>query len=134
MTYNEIKSFIGWGDTTAFVFDTPSCRHTYTSGIIEDDVFANVTEDTEFSLQPINLYPEVKEVIHDNFLGEMQPAGGRVSREYDLLKDELEMGLASLAIWQEGDTTAYMLVLHDESCNVEEMMALSRIQKTSRSI
>ena len=122
MTYQEFRKNIEFGNTTAFVFDAPNNRYNYSSGEIYDDVFDNITSETEFRIVGIDEYPEVKQVIIDNFLPEIEPAAGIQDDGYDSVKKQLNNGKAKLGIWDEETkygpdeftTTTYMLILVGE--------------------
>lgn len=119
MKYNDFQNIINWGDTTAFVLDAPNNRYNYSSGVIDDDVFANIDADTEFSIVAIDELPEVKEIIIDNFLSELEPAEGVDDEGFNAIKSDLENGNAKIGYWNEEThygtdsftTTTYMLIL-----------------------
>ena len=50
MKYREFIKQINWGDTTAFVHDSPKERYQYESGEINDAVFAKTTSGTDFDI------------------------------------------------------------------------------------
>lgn len=122
MKYREFIENIEFGNTTAFVYDSPNNRYTYSSGEICDDVFDNVDSDTEFTIVGINELPEVKEVIIDNFLSEIAPRVGVEDNGYDMVKKQLTNGRAKVGYWDEEThygtnsfiTCTYMLILIDQ--------------------
>lgn len=121
MTYQEFTKNIEFGNTTAFVYDSPNNRYNYSSGEICDEVFDNVDSDTEFTIVGIDELPEVKEVIIDNFLSEIAPAAGIEDEGYNMVKKQLNNGKAKVGYWDEethyGDTfttRTYMLILIDQ--------------------
>lgn len=101
MKYQEFINHFNFGDFTAFVFDQASSRYQYSSGEITDDTFAFTTSDTEFNIVGIDTYPQVKEVIIDNFLPEIAPAPNIEDDNYNEIKDIIESGRAQLAVWDE---------------------------------
>ena len=119
MTYQEFTEELTFGDYTAFVFDAPNNRYNYSSGEITDEIFDNVTSDTEFHVTGINSLPEVKEVIIDNFLSELAPAAGIEDEGYNNIKADIEQGWAKVGYWEEETkygpdtitTTVYVLIL-----------------------
>lgn len=110
MNYQEFCKQINFGDTTAFVYDQPSSRYQYSSGVIDDDIFANAPTDG-YIIVGINDLPDVKEVIFDNFLIELKPASNIEDEGYNSVKQAIEDGTAKIGYWSEGDTTTYMLIL-----------------------
>jgi len=121
MTYREFINNIEFGNTTAFVFDAPNNRYLYTSGEICEETFENVHSDTEFTIVGIDELPKVKEVIIDNFLSEIAPAANVVDEGYEIVKKQLNEGLAKVGYWDEEThngpdtftTRTYMLILVD---------------------
>lgn len=119
MQYNEFIRKIGFGNLTAFVYDQENNRYNYASGEINDDIFENIVEGTEFRIENLDDYPQVKEVIVDNFLAEIAPASNVEDDGYNEVKRIIESGEAKVGIWSEetnygGDiyeTTIYMLIL-----------------------
>ncbi len=112
MKYNEFIKNIEFGNTTAFVYDSPNNRYIYSSGEITEDTFESVTDETEFEIVGINELPEVKEVIVDNFLSELEPAANVEDDEYNEIKKRLETGDAKIGYWSEndGNDDIYMLI------------------------
>lgn len=116
MKREMFKNIVNWGDTTAFVYDSPRNRYQYTSGEVSREVLEYTTPDTKFDVVPINTLPEVKEVMLDNLLAEMSSG-----EERDTVEAYIEHGLASVACWTENDpdqTRAYMLMLLDEDVKI----------------
>lgn len=115
MKYREFIKQINWGDTTAFVHDSPKERYQYESGEINDAVFAKTTSGTDFDIAGINEFPEVKKVIADNFLAELEPANGVEDDGYNAVKDAIESGKARIGYWKKeyyfGLVWTYMLLL-----------------------
>jgi len=122
MTYQEFTKNIEFGNTTAFVYDSPNNRYNYSSGEICDEVFDNIDSDTEFTIVGIDELPEVKEVIVDNFLSEIAPAAGIEDEGYNMVKKQLNNGKAKVGYWDEETnygpdtftTRTYMLILIDQ--------------------
>ena len=112
MKYNEFIKSIEFGNATAFVYDSPNNRYIYSNGEITEDTFENVTDETEFEIVGINELPEVKEVIVDNFLPELEPAANVEDDEYNEIKKRLETGNAKIGYWSEndGNDDIYMLI------------------------
>lgn len=112
MKYNEFIKNIEFGNATAFVYDSPNNRYIYSNGEITEDTFENVTDETEFEIVGINELPEVKEVIVDNFLSELEPAANVEDDEYNEIKRRLETGDAKIGYWSEndGNDDIYMLI------------------------
>ena len=112
MKYNEFIKNIEFGNTTAFIYDSPNNRYTYASGEITESTFENVTDATEFEIVGINELPEVKEVIVDNFLYELEPAANVADDEYNEVKKRLETGDVNIGYWSEndGNDDIYMLI------------------------
>ena len=112
MKYNEFINNIEFGNATAFVYDLPNNRYIYSSGEITEGTFENVTEDTVFKIVGINELPEVKKVIVDNFLPELEPAANVEDDEYNEIKKRLETGNAKIGYWSEndGNDNIYMLI------------------------
>jgi hypothetical protein len=111
MKYNEFTEYLTFGDTTAFVFDSPNNRYVYSSGEIFEDKFEDATEDTVFNVCNINDLPEVKSVMVENFLPELEPAENIQDDEYNEIKRRLETGDAKIGYYEVGDTTTYVLIL-----------------------
>lgn len=119
MTYQEFTKNIEFGNTTAFVYDAPNNRYNYSSGEIYEKIFDNTTSETDFRIAGIDEYPEVKQVIIDNFLSDIAPAANVQDDGYDSVKKQLVNGKAKLGIWKEKNksfttTTTYMLILVDQ--------------------
>lgn len=112
MKYNEFIKNIEFGNTTAFVYASTNNGYMYSSGEITEDTFKNVTDETEFEIVGINELPEVKEVIVDNFLSELEPAANVEDDEYNEVKKRLETGDAKIGYWSEndGNDDIYMLI------------------------
>ena len=112
MKYNEFINNIEFGNTTAFVYDSSNNRYIYSSGEITESTFENVTDATEFEIVGINELPEVKEVIVDNFLYELEPAANVADDEYNEVKKRLETGDVNIGYWSEndGNDDIYMLI------------------------
>jgi len=112
MEYNEFIKNIEFGNTTAFVYDSPNNRYVYSSGEITESTFENVTDKTEFEIVGLNELPLVKEVIVDNFLSELEPAMNIEDDEYTEIKKRLETGDAKIGYWSEndGNDDIYMLI------------------------
>lgn len=112
MKYNEFINNIKFGIATAFVYDSPNNRYIYSSGEITEDTFESVTDETEFEIVGINELSEVKEVIVDNFLSELEPAANVEDDEYNEIKKSLETGDAKIGYWSENDgkDNIYMLI------------------------
>lgn len=98
----EISS--SFGNFTAYVFDGPNNRYTYSSGQIEDDDFICAPEEG-CQIVGINDLPEVKKVITDNFLAEVSPA------EYEAVKEMIDTGEAQVGYWTDNNETTYILIL-----------------------
>jgi hypothetical protein len=111
MKYNEFIKNIEFGNATAFVYDSPNNRYIYSNGEITEDTFEDVTDETELEIVGINELPEVKEVMVDNFLPELEPAPGVEDDEYNEIKKRLETGDAKIGYYEVGDTTTYVLIL-----------------------
>jgi hypothetical protein len=112
MKYKEFIKNVEFGSTTAFVYDSPNNRYVYSSGEITESTFENITDETEFEIVCINKLPEVKEVIVDNFLSELEPAQGVEDDGYNEVKKRLETGDAKIGYWSEndGNDDIYMLI------------------------
>lgn len=112
MKYNEFIKSIEFGNTTAFVYDSPNNRYVYSSGEITESMFESVTDETEFKIFNINELPKVKEVIVDNFLYELEPAANVADDEYNEVKKRLETGDVNIGYWSEndGNDDIYMLI------------------------
>ena len=112
MKYNEFINNIEFGKATAFVYDSPNNRFVYSNGEISEDTFENVTEDTVFEIVGINELSEVKKVIVDNFLSDLEPAANVIDDEYNEIKKRLETGDAKIGYWSEngGNDVIYMLI------------------------
>ena len=110
MNYQDFCKQITFGDTTAFVYDQPNSRYQYSSGEINEDIFANAPADG-YNIVGINDLQEVKEVVSDNFLSEIRPASGVEDEGYNSVKEAIESGTAKIGYWNEGMTTTYMLIL-----------------------
>ena len=112
MKYNEFIQNIKFGNATAFVYDSPNNRFVYSNGEITEDTFENVTEDTVFEIVGINELSEVKKVIVDNFLSDLEPAANVIDDEYNEIKKRLETGDAKIGYWSEngGNDVIYMLI------------------------
>ena len=110
MKYQVFKNQIGFGYTTAFVYDSPNNRYNYTSGVICNEVFDHIDANTEFTIVGINELPEVKRVIIDNFLCEIDDEEAK-----ELINDST----AKIGYWDEVThyghdtftTRIYMLIL-----------------------
>lgn len=113
MKYNEFIENIEFGNTTAFVYDSPNNRYTYASGEITEDIFNNISNETEFKICNINDLPDVKSVMVENFLAELEPAENVKDDEYTEIKRKLEAGNAKIGYWSEndGNDDIYMLIL-----------------------
>lgn len=112
MKYKEFINNIKFGNATAFVYDSPNNRYIYSNGEITEGTFVNVTEDTVFEIVGVNDLPEVKRVIVDNFLPELEPAANVEDDEYNEIKKRLEKGDAKIGYWLEndGNDNIYMLI------------------------
>lgn len=110
MKYQDFIKNVTFGDMTAFVFDEPSNCNCYSSGEVDEDTFGNTTSDTEFEIKDINDYPEVKQIIIDNFLSEIAPAKGIEDENYNEVRNSIINGDCKLGIWKEGNCTTYMLL------------------------
>ena len=112
MRYNEFIQNIKFGNATAFVYDSPNNRFVYSNGEITEDTFENITEDTVFEVCNINDLPEVKSVMIENFLAELEPAENVEDDEYNEIKKRLETGDAKIGYWSEndGNDDIYMLI------------------------
>lgn len=111
MKYNEFIEYLTFGATTAFVYDSPNNRYVYSSGEIFEDIFEDVTEDTVFEVCNINDLPEVKSVMVENFLTELEPAENVQDDNYNEIKRRLESGDAKIGYYEVGNTTTYVLIL-----------------------
>lgn len=111
MKYHEFSKIAPWGNTTAFVYESPKSHYNYASGEVNEDTFQYVDSDTDFNIVGIDDLPEVKEVIIDNFLPEIAPAECVEDESFDAIKSAIENGDAQIALWTEGTETAYMLLL-----------------------
>ena len=112
MKYNEFINNIKFGIATAFVYDSPKNRFVYSNGDITEETFDNVTDETEFKVCNINDLPEVKSVMIENFLAELEPAENVEDDEYNDIKKRLETGDAKIGYWSEndGNEVIYMLI------------------------
>lgn len=115
MTYQEFTKELTFGNFTAFVFYTLNNRYRYSSGEITDEIFDDVTSDTEFHVTGINIVPRIKKVIIDNFLGEIAPAAGVEDEGYNNIKADIEQGRAKVGYWitktkYGPDTIVYVLL------------------------
>ena len=112
MKYEDFAEKIAWGDTTAFVYDLPESRYLYSSGEINDGVFAYTNQNTEFRIDDIDNLPLVKDVIVDNFLSELKAAKGVEDDAYNYVRDMILSGNASIGSWVDFDgCIVYMLIL-----------------------
>jgi hypothetical protein len=110
MKYNEFIKNIKFGDTTAFVYDSPNNRYTYASGEITEDIFNNISNETEFKICNINDLPDVKSVMVENFLAELEPAENVEDDGYTEIKRKLEAGNAKIGCWENDGNDVYMLI------------------------
>lgn len=119
MKYQEFTKEIAFGKTTAFVYDSPNNRYQYASGEVCDEIFDHCISDTNFHIVGIDELPQVKEVIINNFLPELEPASNIEDENYSIVKEQLESGKAKIGYWEEEMnygtdaylTTTYMLIL-----------------------
>lgn len=113
MKAKEFYKNINFGDTTAFVYDDPNgSRGVYASGEITEDTFCYTDIDTNFSIVKITEYPNIKEIIVDNFLSEIKPYEGVYDEAYEIVKHKLDSNDVCLGIWIDNNgVTNYMLIL-----------------------
>ena len=99
-----------YGYYTAYVYDSPNNRYQYTSGEFTDDHFDDAPEDG-YQIVGINDVPEVKKVIADNFLAELEPAPDVEDEAYNELRDMIVSGKANVGYWtdESGETTYILL-------------------------
>lgn len=118
MTYQEFTAHIPWWDITAFVYDSPNNRYIYASGEINDDVFDNIEFDTVFEIVGIDELPDVKQVIIDNFIPDLESLTGPDDEGYIAVKTSIETGEAKIGYWDKEThygpdtytTRTYMLI------------------------
>lgn len=111
MTYKDFIKHVLFGNYTAFVFDSPNNRFTYSSGEINDDVFANAQK-SDFCIVGINDLPNIKQIILDNFLFEIRLARNVVDDDSNELKRQIDTGIAKIGYWTDDDgVDTYMLLL-----------------------
>lgn len=103
MNKTEFISELEIGTYTAFVYDCERSRYQYVDGIISEEFFEGVDDDTEFEIRELAELPEVKEVILDNFI----PDYPEYERE-TIKNDILDRG--KIGSWKDGETTIYMLI------------------------
>ena len=90
------------GNYTAFVYDCERSRYQYVDGIISEEFFEGVDDDTEFEIRELDELPEVKEVMLDNFVS-----------DYFEDKEEIKNDIITrgkIGSWKDGETTIYMLI------------------------
>ena len=90
------------GNYTAFVYDCERSRYQYVDGIISEEFFEGVDDDTEFEIRELDELPEVKEVMLDNFVSDY------FEDKEEVKNDILDRG--KIGSWQDGETTIYMLI------------------------
>lgn len=110
MKYNEFTRVLDMNAYTAFVTDSANSRYAYTDGYVSD-AFDNTDCETEFEICPIEEFPEVREVMVENFLADLEPAPNVQDDEYEYIKSRLENNDAMIGYWKENNTTVYMLIL-----------------------
>lgn len=119
MKYEQFYNYVKFGDFTAFVYDDPKNRYVYSSREVYDNVFEQTTNDTDFTIVPIDDLIEVKKVIIDNFLPELEPAQNVEDKNYNEIERRLHAGEAQVGYWTVHtkygseiiETTVYMLIL-----------------------
>lgn len=119
MKYDQFIKYANIGDFSAFVYDYQNNRYEYASGEVNYNVFDYTSNDTEFFIAAIDDFPEVKQIIIDNFLAELSPAKDVVDDKYQEIERILLAGEAKVGYWDEYTkygpdtikTTVYMLIL-----------------------
>ena len=102
MNKTEFINELEIGNYTAFVYDCERSRYQYVDGIISEEFFEGVDDDTEFEIRELDELPEVKEVMLDNFVS-----------DYFEDKEEIKNDIITrgkIGSWQDGETTIYMLI------------------------
>ena len=102
MNKTEFISELEIGSYTAFVYDCESSRYQYVDGIICEEFFEIVDDDTEFEIRELNELPEVKEVMLDNFISDY------FENKEEIKNDILARG--KIGSWHDGETTIYILI------------------------
>ena len=102
MNKTEFISELEIGSYTAFVYDCERSRYQYVDGIICEEFFEIVDDDTEFEIRELNELPEVKEVMLDNFISDY------FENKEEIKNDILANG--KIGSWRDGETTIYMLI------------------------
>ena len=103
MNKTEFISELEIGTYTAFVYDCESSRYQYVDGIISEEFFEGVEDDTEFEIRELNEFSEVKEVILDNFIPDYP------EYERETIKNGI-LARGKVGSWHDGETTIYMLI------------------------
>lgn len=117
MTYEQFIENITFGNTTVLFYGSSNKLYGCASGtIINENIFENITTETEFNIAEINKFPSLKKSILENCLTDL--VSDKHSKNYKALKTAIKSGNAKIGYWDEDihddlePLRTYMLILN----------------------
>jgi hypothetical protein len=109
INFAELENMVNYNDYTAFVYNDGT-QTMYSGGEISDDTLAPFYDADKIEVYGMNELLDIKELMQENFLAELEPAEGVDDEGYNSIATDFENGRGKIAKCELNGNIIYMLV------------------------
>lgn len=109
ISFDDFRNKLSYNDYTAFVYNDGT-QQMYSGGEINDDSIQSFEDGGKISICNMSELPDIKELMQENLLAELEPAENVSDDGYDKMKENFANNNGDIAFVDNNGITTYMLI------------------------